>query len=227
MSNLDSNRANALAGNRSKSSLTAFFDRRSEAEAAIDRLQKAGVADVRLLPGYEAEGAPVAPDSTGFWVKLEDWLFPDDDRSLYAEGLRRGGFLVSASVDDTTYETAHDILDDEGAIDMDERADLWRTDGWGTPEQEAATSRQDVFNADAATGAATGVGRYIRKTKPTSSGVRSYELREELPDDIVDDVLPTGHQRTVDERRDPGDDGMDQSQGLDDLRQKQSFPGGR
>jgi hypothetical protein len=43
----------------------------------------------------------------------------------------------------------------------------------------------------------------------------------------VDDVLPTGHQRTVDERRDPGDDGMDQSQGLDDLRQKQSFPGGR
>ena len=80
---------------------------------------------------------------------------------------------------------------------------------------------------DAATGAATGVGRYIRKTEPTSSGVRSYELREELPDDIVDDVLPTGHQRTVDERRDPSDDGMDQSQGLDDLRQKQSFPGGR
>ncbi len=146
MTNIDNNRSGALVANSARSSLTAFFDRRSEAEAAIERLEKAGVADVRLLPGYEAQGTPVAPESTGFWVKLEDWLFPDDDRSLYAEGLRRGGFLVSASVDDTTSETAHEILDDEGAIDMDERADLWRTEGWGAREQQAAASREDVFD---------------------------------------------------------------------------------
>jgi hypothetical protein len=65
----------------------------------------------------------------GFWAALSGWFFPDDDRHLYAEGLRRGGFLISVEVDDATHDTAHDILDDEGSIDIDERADtsgVWK-----------------------------------------------------------------------------------------------------
>lgn len=44
--------------------------------------------------------------------------------------MRRGGFLVQVSdIDDALYETVHDILDDEGSIDMDERADRWSSEG--------------------------------------------------------------------------------------------------
>jgi hypothetical protein len=221
--------APSVSAGRAKNTLTAFFDGRSEAENAIRRLKDAGVADVRLMPGYEADtdGAP-PPEHAGFWAKLEDFLFPDDDRNVYAEGLRRGGFLVSASVDDATYDTAHDTLDDQGAIDMDERADLWRTDGWTeTREQQAVGSKDEVFQSDSAAVASTGVGHYARSAEPTSAKVRSYELSQELPGDLVDDVLPTGHQRDVSEGDRPVEDGMSQSQSIDDLRQRQSLPGSR
>ncbi len=117
--------------------LSAFFDNRSDAESAVERLKDAGILEdaIRFLPGYEADrdtAVVASDDRSGFWAKLEDWFFPDEDRATYAEGLRRGGLLVSVEVDDASYETAHDILDDEGSIDIEERADTWRKEGWNT-----------------------------------------------------------------------------------------------
>lgn len=57
-------------------------------------------------------------------------FMPDEDRYTYAEGRSRGGYLVSASVSAPQYERALDILDDEGTINIDERAASWRSDGW-------------------------------------------------------------------------------------------------
>ncbi len=134
MANLYSD--NLTTGQRGSAynTLTAFFDSRADAEQAVSRLQDAGIAsnNIRFMPGYEADNAAVAgvSERSGFWAALEDWFFPDDDRTVYAEGLHRGGFLVSVSVDDAQHDMAHDILDDEGSIDMDERADMWRSDGW-------------------------------------------------------------------------------------------------
>lgn len=230
MTNIYNEGAPSFAGGLAKSTLTAFFDSRSDAETAIDKLTAAGVADVRLMPGYEAdgEGAGAAAESSGFWAGLADWFFPDEDRDVYAEGLRRGGFLVSASVDQNTYDTAHDILDDEGSIDMDERAELWREEGWtaGTGQQMVA-AKDDVFQADAAAGSATGVGRYTRSAQATSPRVRGYDLAEDLPNDVVDDVIPTGHQRDVSEGDQPAEDRRSQEQSIDDLRQSQTLPGSR
>ncbi|TCL66363.1 hypothetical protein [Rhizobium sp. BK251] len=229
MTNLYNDGIPGLSGGRAKSTLTAFFDSRSDAQRAIEKLKDAGVLDVWLMPGFEADREqPASSERQGFWPKLEDWLFPDDDRTVYAEGLRRGGFPVSVGVEHATYDTAHAILDGEGAIDMDERADLWRTDGWTADRDKLATAaRDDVFKADASAGVATGVGRYSRSAEMASPRVRAYELTEELPDDVVDDVLPTGHQRDVSEGDRPVDDRMRQSQSIDDLRQRQSLPGSR
>ena len=55
---------------------------------------------------------------------MGDWLLPDEDRGTYAEGLRRGGYLISVSATDEQYERVIDILDDEGTIDIDERAEV-------------------------------------------------------------------------------------------------------
>ncbi|PWE53944.1 hypothetical protein DEM27_23830 [Metarhizobium album] len=136
-----------VSGNAA-STLTAFFDNRSEAEAAIARLRDAGIAqaNLRLVPGYEADrtDAPPPESRTGFWAALEDFFFPDDDREVYSEGLRRGGFLVTVSgVDDGSYETVRDILDDEGSINLDERADTWRTEGWNGSYSSSATTGSD------------------------------------------------------------------------------------
>jgi uncharacterized protein (TIGR02271 family) len=122
----------APAGSNART-ITAMFDNRTDAEEAVSRLVSLGLSrdQVRLVPGYEND-SPAATDrsSEGFWDSLRDLFLPDEDQNTYAEGLRRGGFLVTASTNDALYEQALDILDDEGTINIDERADTWRSEGW-------------------------------------------------------------------------------------------------
>jgi len=85
--------------------ITAFFDNRTDAEEAVQRLHSAGISRdaVRMMAGYQ--GRPerdVNPDSyrgasennegIGFWEALKDLFLPEEDRHTYAEGLRRGGY---------------------------------------------------------------------------------------------------------------------------------------
>jgi uncharacterized protein (TIGR02271 family) len=161
MANIYSGNATTAESSTGYSSLTAFFDSRSDAESAVRRLRDAGIPNdsIRMVPGYEADDSSslAGDDRGGFWAKLEDFFFPDSDREVYSEGLRRGGILVSVTnISKDHYETAHDILDDEGSIDLDERADLWRSEGWGTAgstgrvdisHEAASASREDAFAA--------------------------------------------------------------------------------
>lgn len=252
MSNLYSDNGPASSGEGSHNRLTAFFDSQDDAEKAIERLKEAGVANIRLMSGYEADSdkaGVAADDRGGFWARLEGWLFPDEDRTVYAEGLRRGGFLVAAEVDDATHDIALDILDDEGAIDMDERADLWRAEGWDiskAPEafagrdaggmreideaeraRQAAAAEDDVFAAGAAEAMPT--GHHTRRVDPASPRVRSYGLGEEplLDPELRDDILPTGHHRTVDESNEDAERELRQAQDIDAMKQEQTLPRGR
>jgi len=124
-------------GSSTRRTITAFFDSRSDAEEAVERLEELGVSqdNIRLIPGYERDtdtgDRPPAEDSgEGFWDALRDLFLPEDDRRTYAEGLRRGGYLVTVAAADDQYERVLDILDDEGTIDIDERSDSWRSEGW-------------------------------------------------------------------------------------------------
>ena len=49
------------------------------------------------------------------------------------EGVRRGGTLVTVRTDDARASTAMDILEEHGSVDIDERAQGWRSEGWSTP----------------------------------------------------------------------------------------------
>jgi len=135
-------------GTSARRTVTAFFDSRTDAEEAVARLQSAGLArdNVRLVPGNEKDtdrSGTIGTQSAGggaggFWNSLSDLFLPDEDRHTYAEGLRRGGYLLSVSVTDAEYDRVVDILDDEGTIDIDERADTWRSQGWsGSSTSEA------------------------------------------------------------------------------------------
>jgi uncharacterized protein (TIGR02271 family) len=119
------------AGNRT---LTGFFDSRSDAEDALMRLRDAGIADanIRLIPGSDPSGQTTASDDDrGFFGALKDFFMPDDDRETYAEGLRRGGYLITVTgLGGDQYDTALDILDDEGSVDMNAREETWRSEGW-------------------------------------------------------------------------------------------------
>jgi uncharacterized protein (TIGR02271 family) len=124
------------AAGSDRRTLTAMFRDRGDAEAAIDRLVEEGITrdDIRMVPGSERDSdAPTlrsGSDSGGFWSSLADFFFPEEDRHGYAEGLSRGGVLVSVTTSQAQHQRALDILDDEGTIDMDEWEDSWRSQGW-------------------------------------------------------------------------------------------------
>ena len=125
--------------------ISAFFDTRDAASEAVEELVKAGFprASVSLVEGNKAPSASTATHESGFWESLKDFFFPEEDRYTYAEGLRRGGYLVTASTTDANYQRALAILDQQGAIDMDERVQSWRKQGWtgytGTAGQSGTT----------------------------------------------------------------------------------------
>jgi uncharacterized protein (TIGR02271 family) len=113
--------------------VTAFFDNRESAEDAIRRLNSEGVTrdSIRLIQGAQKSGtASSGTEDVGFWESLKDLFLPDEDRHTYAEGLKRGGFLVTVQTSVSNYERVLDILDDEGTIDVDQRAASWRSEGW-------------------------------------------------------------------------------------------------
>jgi hypothetical protein len=214
MTSLYNETAPQFASSGGRSNLTAFFGSRGDAEKAVSRLEAAGIGHdaIALMPGYEADSETSnveSDDRGGFWAALSGWFFPDDDRHLYAEGLRRGGFLISVQVDDANHDTAHDILDDEGSIDIDERADIWRSEGWemSRSNEELAQRQYDSnqfaspsTDAGSEADAAVGTNATPNMRRTAASKVRSYDIDEALPDDqsLRDDILPTGHQSTVD-----------------------------
>jgi uncharacterized protein (TIGR02271 family) len=72
---------------------------------------------------------------------LVDTGLSENEAHAYAEGIRRGGTLVSARVEESLLDTAVAILDDEGTVNMGEREEQWRSAGWsGRLDQSSSTA---------------------------------------------------------------------------------------
>ncbi len=154
--------------------ITAMFDDRAHADAAIQQLtQQLNIASTDIqMHAAEATsltgGTTAAPENTGFWASLKDFFVPDEDRTTYAEGVRRGAVVVTARVEDSRLEQAMDVLESHGAVDLDTREAEWRQEGWtGT---QAVASGAEVASVPAATGlgvAATGMA--VGSTTPAAA----------------------------------------------------------
>ena len=136
--------------------LTAMYDTRSAAEAARDRLVALGVPSAGITirgtdAGTTATASPTAGEDKGFLASLADLFAPEEDRHTYAEGLRRGGHLLSARVPDGMEDRASDVLERSGAVDVDERAESWRQGGW-TGYQAGARGCRDGHDVHRARG---------------------------------------------------------------------------
>jgi uncharacterized protein (TIGR02271 family) len=125
--------------------ITAMFKSTAEAQRAVDDVvSELGIArtDARLVPSggvTEADYDASRPyEEKGFFAALKDLFVPDEDRYAYAEGMRRGSVLVSVKVDETRLERAMDILEQHGAVDLDEQEAEWRHGGWTGYDSTAA-----------------------------------------------------------------------------------------
>lgn len=69
----------------------------------------------------------------------------EEDAHVYAEGVRRGGALLSAKVDGSLADQAAHVLNGQGAVTAGDRGAAYREQGWTRFDADApAYSAQDV-----------------------------------------------------------------------------------
>ena len=146
--------------------LTAMYDTRAAAEIARDQLIGVGVAEeVISIHGTDGgQNTATAPESQGFWASLADLFMPDEDRHTYTEGLNRGGYLLSARVPEEIADIAAETLESSDSVDLDQRSESWRQDGW-TGYQSG-----ELSDTDAPARAAYGEGAGLAEVSIASSG---------------------------------------------------------
>jgi len=106
-----------------------------------------------------------------------------EDAALYAEGVRRGGTLISAQVSESDVEGLSRILLTHGAVDIEKRALSWRAEGWVgfDPEaqplsaEEVAALRQRNLDAADEAGHHKAIRHYFRPGRTQHMGVVSNE----------------------------------------------------
>jgi len=137
--------------------VTALFDNRQEAEAAADRLRQSRIdADrIRIMDqhsqGFSADRYSNREDR-GIWASIKEMFLPDEDRYTYEEGVRRGGVVVSAQVDEDEADEAIRILEEASSVDLDRRTQDWRSSGWtgGVASGSTGMSATDTLRGDRA-----------------------------------------------------------------------------
>jgi uncharacterized protein (TIGR02271 family) len=125
--------------------ITALYDSREHAEAARSQLTAMGIPEneVRVTADEagSASGAASQGEHRGFLAGLKDFFMPDEDRHAYHEGVRRGGYLLTARVGEERADAVCRTLDESGAVDFDARQQQWRSEGWTGRDDAAATDK--------------------------------------------------------------------------------------
>jgi uncharacterized protein (TIGR02271 family) len=75
--------------------------------------------------------------SGGILSRLRRAGVPEDDSHMYAEGVRRGGSLVIARLDDDSVDRGLEIMSNYRPVDIDDRGSQWRTEGWTRYDESA------------------------------------------------------------------------------------------
>jgi hypothetical protein len=83
-------------------------------------------------------GAVVGGAAGGIIGALTSQGVPENDAHVYAEGVRRGGTLVSARVDNAMVGKARAILAEAGSVDVSRRRSEYEAGGWTRFDESAA-----------------------------------------------------------------------------------------
>lgn len=91
-----------------------------------------------------AAGAVVGGAAGGLIGALQREGVSEEDSHVYAEGVRRGGTLVSARVDDDRALEAQAALDRFNAVDAQNRGPVYRESGWRRFDENAPAWRDEA-----------------------------------------------------------------------------------
>ena len=121
--------------------ITALYGARPAAEAAKGRLTALGLDDGSV--DIHDQGSTAAASGTadqaqpGVLDGLKHLFGHHEDAHTYAEGVTRGHVLLTARIDDSRTDEAIRLLDESGALDVDELQTAWKGEGLAAPAGNA------------------------------------------------------------------------------------------
>ncbi len=90
-------------------------------------------------------GAAVGGATGGLLGALANAGVPEEESHVYAEGIRRGGTLVSVRADDSRADSVSAILRSSAGVDLDQRRSDYLSEGWkGFDEDAPAYSEEQI-----------------------------------------------------------------------------------
>ncbi|PAP92733.1 general stress protein [Mesorhizobium wenxiniae] len=95
-------------------------------------------------------GAAVGGAAGGIIGALTDAGVPESDAHVYAEGIRRGGTLVTAKVADELVPSVEQILSQSRSVDVAERRRDYEAGGWTGFDADAGDYTPDEIERDRA-----------------------------------------------------------------------------
>jgi len=119
-------------------------------------------------------GAGVGAAAGGLVSGLTRLGVDEDEADTYAEGLRRGGTLVTVHSPDHKADRAVSIMKRNGAVEIDKRAAQWREEGWTGLRTETVRPHvgPDVEDGRAAAGDRRATARAADSTEITAEHER-------------------------------------------------------
>jgi uncharacterized protein (TIGR02271 family) len=115
--------------------ITALFDSYADADAGRQRLLAADL-DTDNVKIYDksalGDTGHSSQEGGGIWASNKNAFLPGEDRHVYEEGMRRGGFLLIADVDNDEADEAIAALNESHlkSVDIEDRAHQWKSQGW-------------------------------------------------------------------------------------------------
>jgi hypothetical protein len=93
-------------------------------------------------------GAAVGGAAGGIVGALADSGVAEDDAHVYAEGVRRGGTLVTAKVADELVTQAEQVLSQSNSVDLTARRRAYEANGWTGFDPDAGEYSDDQVDLD-------------------------------------------------------------------------------
>ena len=163
-----------------------LFDEKTDADRVTTALHTADFGDINMRD---------KSDLSGMTAYLNRHGVPDAHSHFYAEGVRRGGHLLTVFSDDEHYSTAVELMRDHGAVDVAKRSHYHKQSGgekfnpqaqpYSDDEAQAEREKHQSHKYDDAEGERIlpeiEETVHIGKEKVDRGGVRIFARETEVP----------------------------------------------
>lgn len=119
-------------------------------------------------------GAGLGAAAGGLAGSLAGAGVSERDAHVYSEGVRRGGSLLTVRTDEARSGAVESILEEHGAVDMDERAEGWQREGWTGPASDTVESAR-IGTGTSTLDGSDSAGSAARQGDAASGGVPREE----------------------------------------------------